>query len=250
VIIDEEIRKAEALVARGVRPADVYDTLMKDAVTPKAVTADKASAKSAPGAQAGNCEEGGNCNCDEAKAPASDQIEDVSTGAAPVRGPANAKVTIVIFSDFQCPFCSKVEGTLRAIEEQYRGKVRFAFRNNPLPFHEHARLAAKAALAAGEQGRFWEYHDTLFAHQDALTRPALERYAADLGLDLPRFRSALDEGVLDAALEADADDAGRLHIQGTPTFFVNGRRIIGAQPLEVFREAVDKALTASAEPSR
>jgi protein-disulfide isomerase len=249
VIIDEEIRKAEALVARGVRPSDVYDTLMKDAVTPKAVTAEKTAAKPAPGAPGapeGNCQEGGDCNCDQAKAPVtSDQIEDVSTGAAPPRGPANAKVTIVIFSDFECPFCSKVEGTLRSLEEQYRGKVRFAFRNHPLPFHSHARLAAKAALAAGEQGRFWEYHDTLFAHQDALTRPALERYAADLGLDLPRFRAALDEAVLDAALDADADDATRLHVQGTPTFFVNGRRIIGAQPLSVFRETVDKALADS-----
>jgi protein-disulfide isomerase len=249
-IINEEIQKAEALVARGVRPLDVYDALMKDAVTPKAVPAEKAAVKSAPGAQGGTgeCGGGAGCDCDHAEAPAvSDQIEDVSVGAAPAWGPADAKVTVVIFSDFECPFCNKTLGTLRSIEQQYPGKVRFAFRNHPLPFHTHARLAAKAALAAGEQGRFWEYHDALFSHQDALTRPSLERYAADLGLDLARFRAALDDSVLDAALEADSDDAGRLHVQGTPTFFVNGRRIIGAQPLEVFRGAVDKAL---AEASR
>jgi protein-disulfide isomerase len=248
-VINEEIRKAESLLATGVRPAELYDALMKDATAPAPV-ADKAPGRGAPAAAANDCGGGQDCNCDSAKEPVSEQIEDVSVGATQVRGPSSAPVTIVIFSDFECPFCSKVEGTLRSLEEQYKGKLRFAFRNHPLPFHEHARLAAKASLAANEQGRFWEYHDALFAHQDKLDRASIERYAAELGLDMPRFRAALDEGVLDAAIDADADEASRLHIQGTPTFFVNGRRIIGAQPLAAFREVVDKALAEAPRPAR
>jgi len=248
-VIGEEIRKAEALIASGVPPKDVYESVMKAAAPPAVLNgiAPKAAAQVPPGANDSECgSTGGGCDC--AGGPVAEQapgpVEDVSVGAAPLKGPASAKVTVIVFSDYECPFCKKGEDTLRELEQQYPGQLRIAFRNQPLPFHQHARLAAKAALAAGEQGKFWAYHDALFAHQGGLDRASLERYAGDLGLDLRRFRSALDEDTLDAAIGADTDEASRLRIQGTPTFFVNGRRIMGAQPLHVFREAVDQALAA------
>lgn len=248
-VIDEEIKAATVLVKSGVRPEDVYDHLMKSAAEPKATAAKPGAGAAEPvNAGEGDCGGGdhGECNCDgkgnAMPTPGSGPIEDVTAGAAPMKGPASAKVTVVVFSDFECPFCNKEEATLRELEKQYPGKLRFAFRNQPLPFHSHARLAAKAALAAGDQGKFWEYHDALFAHQDALDREALERYAADLGLDVARFRAALDDTALDAAIRVDTDEASRLHVEGTPTSFVNGRRIMGAQPLSVFRDVVDKAL--------
>ena len=122
------------------------------------------------------------------------------------------------------------------------GNVRFAFKNRPLPIHASARAAAKAALAAGDQGKFWEYHDALFAHQDALDPASLERYAAELGLDVDRFRRTMAADRTEASIAADEVEATRLGVQGTPTFFVNGRRLIGAQPLERFQPVVELAL--------
>jgi protein-disulfide isomerase len=116
------------------------------------------------------------------------------------------------------------------------------WKNHPLAFHDRAHLAAKAALAAHDQGKFWEYQGALFAHQDALDRASLERYADELGLNPRRFHAALEGIRLDAAVDADEAEADRLGIKGTPTFFVNGRRVIGAQPLAKFKELVEEAL--------
>jgi protein-disulfide isomerase len=190
------------------------------------------------------CDHCDNCNGKEVNAE-TDKVESVAIGASPSRGPSNAPVTIVVFSDFQCPFCSRAEATIRELEAAYPGKIRFVFKNQPLPFHEHARLAAKAALAAHEQGKFWEYHDVLFNHQNSLDRASLERYAEDVGLDLRRFRAALDDPRLDRLIEADIAEARRLDVRGTPAFFINGRNLQGAQPLAAFRAKVDEAL---AEP--
>ena len=257
--IDEEIAKAETMVARGVRPADVYATLMKDAVAetpaPVKLAAAPAAAPGALGPRAMVAAEtappkpacdapDGDCGCtahdDEALEPG--RVEDVRVGSAPVRGPDNAPVTIVVFSDFECPFCQRSEATLRALVDQYGGKVRVAFRNHALPMHPNARDAAKAALAAGEQGKFWEYHDVLFAHQDALDGASLERYAKDLGLDVARFRRVMASSQIDSALTADEGEAVRLGVMGTPTTFVNGRRLIGAQPLAKFQATVELGL--------
>jgi protein-disulfide isomerase len=242
--IDEEIARASAMLAIGVRPEDVYATLMKGAAD-TAVVARAAPAGAAAEAKKDCDAPGADCGCKgepEAEDAEPARVEDVPLGASPVRGPERAPLTVVVFSDFQCPFCARSEATLRAMEEEFGGRVRFAFKNQPLPFHDHARLAAKAALAAGEQGKFWEYHDALFAHQDALEPAALERYAQGLGLDLARFRKAMESERVEAALAADAADATRLGVQGTPTFFVNGRRIIGAQPIAGFRAAAAAAL--------
>jgi protein-disulfide isomerase len=186
---------------------------------------------------------GGDCGCkgneeDEGEV----RVEEVRLGASPVLGPARAPVTIVIFTDFECPFCRRSEDTLRAVADQYGSRVRFVFKNQPLPMHPSARPAARAALAAGEQGKFWEYHDLLFSHQDALDPASLDRYAKDLGLDLDRFHKAMADARTDAAIDADVAEATRLGVMGTPTFFVNGRRVIGAQPLPKFQSRVELAL--------
>jgi len=206
-----------------------------------AVAPDSAPALAKAEAAPEKCDHCDGCNENEAEA-VNDKVETIALGASPSRGASNAPVTVVVFSDFQCPFCSRAEATVRDLEAAYPGKIRFVFKNQPLPFHQHARLAAKAALAASEQGKFWEYHDALFTHQNALDRAALEGYAEDLGLDLRRFRAALDDARLDTAIEADITEAHRLDAKGTPTFFINGRSVKGAQPLAVFRAKVDQAL--------
>jgi protein-disulfide isomerase len=193
-----------------------------------------------------------NCKCDEkggdpaAAKAGSDRIEDVQVGSSPAKGRADAPVTVVVFTDYECPFCKKAEATLRAIESQYGRDVRLVWKNHPLPFHNGARLAAQAALAAHEQGKFWEYHEALFAHQREIDRASLERYAEDLGLDMDKFRTAIDSERIEAQVAADSADASRLGVAGTPTFFVNGRRVIGARPLADFQSAVDEALERSA----
>ena len=188
------------------------------------------------------CDHCDGCDNNKEAEAENEKVETVALGASPSRGDANAPVTVVVFSDFQCPFCSRAEATVRDLEAAYPGKIRFVFKNQPLPFHQNARPAAKAALAAGEQGKFWEYHDALFKHQGELDRASLERYAEDLGLDLRRFRAALDDSRLDIAIEADITEAHRLDVRGTPAFFINGRGLQGAQPLAAFRAKVDQAL--------
>ncbi|HVR61297.1 MAG TPA: thioredoxin domain-containing protein [Polyangia bacterium] len=162
--------------------------------------------------------------------------------AAPPSAAAAAPVTVLEFSDFQCPFCGRVNPTLKQIEDEYKDKVKIAFRNLPLPFHDKAHLAAEASLAANEQGKFWPYHDKLFANQQALDRPSLEKYAEDMGLNMTRFRAALDSGKYKDKVDQDAKDAGAAGASGTPTFFINGTRLVGAQPYEKFKSVIDDEL--------
>lgn len=171
-----------------------------------------------------------------------DAVLDVPVDGAPARGEARAPVTIALFSDFECPYCVRAEATLRTLEAAYPGKVKVAFKHRPLPMHDHARVAAKASLAAEMQGKFWEYHDVLLAHRDALDRASLEGYAATIGLDKQRFARDLDDPRLEARVAADEAQGSRLKVEGTPTAFVNGRRITGAQPIAVYRAAVERAL--------
>jgi protein-disulfide isomerase len=166
----------------------------------------------------------------------------VKVDSSPARGPEDAPVTVVVFADFECPFSSKADKTLAQLEADYPGKLRFVFKNHPLPIHKSAKLAAKAALAAGEQGKFWEYHSALFADISSLDAASLDRRAEDLGLDIVKFERALDGAALDAAIDADVAEAKRLNIRGTPTLFINGRRVIGAQPIDVLRAVIDEIL--------
>jgi protein-disulfide isomerase len=117
--------------------------------------------------------------------------------------------------------------------------------HQPLPFHNNAMIAAEASMAAHEQGKFWEYHDKLFQNQRALSRPDLERYAQEVGLDMARFRSALDQGKFKDVIKKDQQVGDRVGARGTPTFFINGRRLVGAQPLGEFKRLIDAELKGS-----
>lgn len=174
--------------------------------------------------------------------PNSDRIRVPVTAQQPTKGPADALVTIVEFSDFECPFCSRVGPTLARIEQEYRGKVRIVWRNAPLPFHQSAKPAAEAAMEAMAQGgsaKFWQMHDLLFQNQRALARPDLERYAQQIGLDMGRFRTALDQHTHLRSIEADLQLAQQVGANGTPNFFINGHQLVGAQPYEAFKTQID-----------
>jgi protein-disulfide isomerase len=217
-IIDDEIKEADALIKKG--------TPLKDVYTKRIETA--AAAAPAPAAAAA--------------AAAPEGKFDVKVGNSPAKGPASAPVTVVAFSDFQCPFCSRAVPTLAEIEKQYGNKVRIAFKQLPLPFHDKAHLAAQAALAANEQGKFWAYHDKLFANQQALDRPSLEKYAQELGLDVGKFKKALDTGKFKDQVDAESKEGAAVGATGTPTFFINGSKLVGAQPVDAFKTAIDKEL--------
>ncbi len=214
--IDEELAKADKLLASGVKPEDLYAKIME-------------SAGNAPAPS-------------EAAAPAEPPVQKIEVGKAPVKGPANAPITIVEWSDFECPFCGRVTPTVKQLEEEYKGKIKIAFKHQPLPFHAHAHLAATAAMAAQEQGKFWEMHDKLFANQRALERADLEKYAQELKLDMNKFKQALDTDKFKAALDADSAEGMRVGANGTPTFFINGRTVVGAQPVENFKKVIDEEL--------
>lgn len=157
-------------------------------------------------------------------------------------GSAEAPVQIVEWSDFQCPYCTKAATTLAEVKARYGDKVSVVFRHFPLDFHPQARKAAEAAACAQDQGRFWEYHDVLFAHQDALAEDALQTYARDLGLDVGVFGDCLSSGKHAKRVQTDLEEGAKLGVQGTPGFFVNGRFLGGALPIEAFAALIDEEL--------
>lgn len=180
----------------------------------------------------------------------------------PVRGASDAKVTIVEFSDFQCPYCGVMEPALTKIMTDHAGTVRLAYEHLPLAIHAHAYAAAVAAVCAEQQGRFWEMHDLLFARQSALDDASLAQYAGTLGLDLTAWTTCFDggEGNVDmgagvtaaAVIERHEGDASKAKITGTPTLFVNGVRSVGAVPystLDRLVRAASDAADASSIPA-
>jgi protein-disulfide isomerase len=177
-------------------------------------------------------------------APPKPRRQVAATG--PTRGPADAKVTIVEFSDFQCPFCSRAHDTVEEVMRSYAGKVKLVYRQMPLTqLHPNAMKAAEASLCAHEQGHFWEYHDTLFKNQSALQPDKLKEYATQLGLDAGKFNSCLDGSNKSDAVKADMKDGEGAGVQGTPAFFVNGVFLNGAVPIDEFREVIDSELAGS-----
>jgi protein-disulfide isomerase len=214
-VIDEELKKAQAIVAKGTAAKDVYAEIMKDA-------------KSAP--------------------PPEKKTVAAPTSSNPFKGGANAKVVIQEFSDFQCPFCGRVGPTVKQIMDTYGDKVKVVWRHKPLPMHADAPLASEATVEAqkqkGNEG-FWKMHDLLFQNQsnaDGLKRPALEKYAEQLGLDMTKFKAALDGNTHKAQVEADSKVADAAGIGGTPAFVVNDYFISGAQPFQKFKKVIDLAL--------
>ena len=168
----------------------------------------------------------------------------IGVGGAPFRGQPNAPVTLVEFSDYQCPFCGRAEGTVDEVMKAYGEKVRIVYRDYPLPFHPQARPASEAANCAHAQGKFWPYHAKLFANQTALGEDKLKEYAKDVGLDETKFEQCLKDKPFKAAIDKDIADGGKVGVNGTPAFFINGRMLSGAQPFEKFKELIDEELSA------
>jgi protein-disulfide isomerase len=168
------------------------------------------------------------------------RVEVAATG--PAKGPASAPVTIVEFSDFQCPFCSRLTPTIAEVEKKYGDKVRLVFRQFPLSFHQNAEKAAEASLCALDQGKFWEMHDAMFANQNALEVPQLKAKAAELGMNADTFNKCVDSGAKAAAVQADQKAGSAAGVSGTPAMFVNGRFINGAVPLEQITTVIDDEL--------
>jgi protein-disulfide isomerase len=160
----------------------------------------------------------------------------------PSKGPAGAAITIVEFSDFQCPYCSRAEETVTKVMKAYDGKVRVVYRDFPLPIHPQAGKAAEAAHCAGDQGKYWEMHEKLFANQKALESPALKGYAKDIGLDQGKFDKCLDGGDKAKVVDANRKAGEKVGVTGTPAFFVNGFQLTGAQPFEEFKTLIDSEL--------
>lgn len=213
-VIDDEIKKFESLGGK-VAAKDYYEHLMKDA-------------KGAP-------------EPEKKKAPA------VPAGA-PYKGNANAKVVIQGWSEYQCPFCARVEGTIAEIMKNYGNQVKFVWRDKPLPMHPEAPLAAEAAREAlaqkGPDG-YWKMGEKLMQNQRALKREDLEKYAKELGLDEAKFKAALDDRRHKAAVEADDKAGSDIGISGTPAFLINDYFLSGAQPYQKFKKLIDRALAES-----
>jgi protein-disulfide isomerase len=167
----------------------------------------------------------------------------VLTEGAPIRGSAEAPVTLVEFSDFHCPFCNRAQGTLKQVLERYPGKVKLVYRDFPLDaLHPQARQAAEAARCANDQGKFWDYHDALYSNSPRGTPDDLRRYAEQVGLDVAKFQQCVASGVHKAGVQKDVEEGSRLGVTGTPAFFVNGRPLEGAQPVEAFIRVIEEEL--------
>jgi protein-disulfide isomerase len=223
-IVDDELKKAQALLDKGVKPADVYNELIKDGKEPP---------------------------------PPERKTVEVAPADAPFKGAANAKVALYLYSDFQCPFCSKIEPTIDEVVKNYGEKVKVVWRHRPLEFHKDAPLASEAAQEVYKQkgsDAFWKFHDTLFKNQktpEGLQRAALEKYAEEMGgIDLPKFKAALDKNVHKAFVDAENAAAAKAGISGTPAAIigvirdkeVSGYFISGAQPFGKFKQAIERSL--------
>lgn len=168
--------------------------------------------------------------------------------AARVEGNPDAPVTIVEFGDFQCPFCGRVEPTLQAVLKKYNGEVKLAFRDFPLTaIHAYAEGAAVAGRCAEAQGKFWQMHDAMYADQSKLTEADLEKTADGLGMNESAFAACMNSGKYSAAIQQDLADGGRLGVSGTPSFFINGQFLSGAQSEADFGAIIDRELAAKAE---
>jgi protein-disulfide isomerase len=168
---------------------------------------------------------------------------EIATEGHPAKGPADAPVTIVEFSDFECPFCKTVVPTLEQIKQKYGDQVRLVFRQFPLSsIHPHAQKAAEAALCANEQGKFWEMHDAMFKDQKALEVAALKTTAGGLGVDKAKFDECLDSGRFAGRVKEDERAGALVGVNGTPALFINGRSFSGAQPYDALAQAIEEEL--------
>jgi len=168
---------------------------------------------------------------------------EVVISGAPTRGVAEAPVTIVKFEDFQCPYCKTVQPRFAELLKKYGGKVRLVHKDLPLEeLHPQARQAAEASRCAGDQGKFWEFHDKLYEYSPKASNEDLKSYAKEIGLNLDNFERCYTSGRYKAAVQKDLVEGAALGLTGTPAFFINGRELSGAQPLEAFTAIIDEEL--------
>lgn len=176
------------------------------------------------------------------KKPEKEKVEVKLSGDEPSKGPKNAKVTVIEFSEFQCPFCKRAYTHGRDIAKEYGDKVRYVFKHFPLSFHEKAHRASEASLCMHEQGKFFEYHDKLFENNQALEDADLKKYAVEVGGDQAKFEECLNSGRNKAKVDKDLADAQKYGVSGAPTFFINGEAVVGAVPYEDIKKVIDEAL--------
>ncbi len=229
-VIDQEILIAQGLLGKGVKLNQIYAKFMSAASRGRRIVVKRRAR---------------NNRRKQVKLPPKGRMPNIE--GAPALGPKNAPVTIVEFSDFQCPFCRRGAATIKRLKKAYGDKVRLVFKHLPLSFHRHAYLAAQAAMAAHAQGKFWEYHDKLFNNNRQLGKENYIKWAKELGLDVARFKKELESGKYQAYINKDKAEARSLGANGTPTFFINGRKVVGALPYSRFKEIVD-ALLAPKKP--
>jgi len=222
--IDKELAKAEAKIKAGTPKDKIYVAMSSE------------NFKNAP---APKKEE------DEEEKEDTKTVWRVPVGNSPVQGKADAPITIIEFSDFQCPYCKRVEPQLKKIHDTYGDKVRLVWKHEPLPFHPRAIPAAALTLEAraqkGDKG-FWDAHDKLFDIQPKLEDADLEKAASELGLDVAKFKAAVKDNKYKKDIDADMELGEDVQASGTPHFFVNGRRLVGAQPYEKFSKIIDEEL--------
>jgi protein-disulfide isomerase len=187
-----------------------------------------------------------------AKAPAAaprqpqedpNKVYNVPVGKSYAKGPANAPVTIVEFSDFQCPFCAQAATIVKQVTDAYPNDVRFVYKNYPLPFHKEAMPAAKAAIAAGNQGKFFEMHDKLFENYKTLSEDYYAKAAGELGLDVERFKKDMADPATAALVDQEMKEAREADVRGTPTIFINGKKPQG-RSFELYKSLIDEAIKA------
>ena len=217
VLVDEELALAEQWLADGIAPADLYAHAIKDGFGEVEYTGRRRGLDP-------------------------DSVVVVPIGRSPVLGPADAPVTIVSFGDFECPFCARGHAVVSRLKARYGDKIRLVYKNNPLPFHSHAFMAARAAMAAAAQDRFWPYHDAIYATGGDFDEANLIAFAKAVGLDVKRFKRDLESATFDAAIDEDLALGAMLGVTGTPAYFVNGRPVEGALPELHFRLIVEEEL--------
>lgn len=173
------------------------------------------------------------------------RANDTAGENVPIKGNEKAQITVIEYSDFQCPYCAKGAESMKELLGRYPDKVKIAFKNNPLNFHNMAMPAAKAALAAHKQGKFWEYHDLLFQNSAKLSEELFSKFAQDLKLDMTKFDADRKSEEIAKQIEAEMNKAKELGLNGTPSFLVNGVIVRGTKGLDYFAKIIDKLLTES-----
>ena len=239
-IIDAELTKANDQIGKGVAVADLHATMWKANNASLSANAIKwLIDREAPPVNAAPPPKAA-----EAEKPAEDKtVWKVELhGKEPTQGAKDALVAMVIFTDFECPFCSRVRPTLKEVEKNYGEKVRMVFKNQPLPFHKQAFGAAEAGLCAHEQGKFWQMEEQMFNNNRNLTAPELEGHARSVGLDLAKFKNCVTAHRYKQQILDDQEMADKVTATGTPAFFINGRKLSGAQPFSAFKALIDEEM--------